>query len=49
MTEWEITYTVDRENFQSATVVASTYTKAILEFMKNCPSAEYTNIKELIK
>jgi hypothetical protein len=49
MTEWEITYTKDRNNFEKAIIVASTYTKALLEFMRNYPSTEYTNIKELIK
>lgn len=45
MIEWEIIYTADREKFQSATVVAPTYTMAILRFVIDYPNMEYVDAR----
>lgn len=49
MKSWIITYTLDKKNFENDIIEATTYTMAIIEFMRKFPKAEYTNIKELIK
>lgn len=47
MTEWEITYTVDRENFLTTTVIAPTYTMALLQFVINFPNIEYADARQV--
>ena len=47
MTEWEITYTLDREKFLTTTVTAPTYTMAILRFVIDFPNIEYVDAREI--
>ena len=47
MTEWELTYTADREKYEVAIVTAPTYTMALLEFVMRFPNCECTRAKEL--
>ena len=47
MTEWEMTYTVDRENYDVEIVTAPTYTMALLEFVMRFPNCECTRAREI--
>ena len=47
MTEWEMTYTEDRENYGVAIVTAPTYTMALLEFVMQFPNCECTRVREI--
>ena len=47
MTEWEMTYTEDRENYNVAIVTAPTYTMALLEFVIKFPNCECTRAREI--
>jgi hypothetical protein len=47
MTEWEITYTLDRENFLTTTVSAPTYTMALLQFVIKFPNTEYSDARQV--
>lgn len=46
MTEWEMTYTADREKYDMAIVTAPTYTLAVLEFEITHPNCECIEVKE---
>ena len=47
MTEWEMTYTEDRENYNVAIVTAPTYTMALLQFVINFPNIEYADARQV--
>ena len=47
MTEWEMTYTADREKYDVAIVTAPTYTMALLQFVIQFPNCECTRAREL--
>ena len=47
MTEWEMTYTADRENYEVAIVTAPSYTMALLEFVMRFPNCECTRAREI--
>lgn len=48
MRTWKVIYTFDKEYFEEIIVIASTYTKALLEFVIRYPNAEYKEIAEVI-
>lgn len=47
MSEWEVTYTTDRECYEVAIVRADTYTLAVLEFMTQYPNCDFTRVREI--
>jgi hypothetical protein len=48
MKTYLITYTADKKHYDIAVVRATSYTKAVLEFMLAYPNCEYTALIEVM-